>query len=264
MGEFQIYDCMTRLPIYEGEKVLAIYAKSPKVKEGWAFNPLFGRFEPRPYHCVRFYKGTYDNYGSLKEFDDSTKNKILDDGEVVFMHEDTLEYVQNESKEHPNVMQQYYIEELNEGINEDKLEDHYVFWDELKSDYKKIIKKYGIYAFDWAIGQYASDEADIKDQNMSDNTFMDFFNDFESSIKEGTRKEPINMKIFKQYASEWGDYVYPIMHFCINNHIMLDAVNSFDGHQMKGNYEIDANLRFSEFMLKQAKEIKKRHWNHEE
>jgi len=250
MGDFEAYDCMTRLPIYIGEKVLAIYGMNPKKKDGWVFNPLFGQFSPSNFDYIRFFKGTYNGHGGLNEIEDN--DLYISDGELVFMHEDTLEFVQSETEKHPNFMQCYY----------DKKESSYDenwWWSEIGKELQDVVKDYGAKAFYWAIGQYAYDKFGI-DGDKSFDEFLTFLVGFEGGIKDGTRKVD-DLPQFRKYASEWKEYIYPITYFCINNRIMLDATIAYNGHQTKGNEELEANLRFNSFTLSQTRKTMKKHWN---
>ena len=264
MGEWNAIDCVTRLPIFEGEKVFAIYARhiceGKGKKRVFRYNPisLFGSGSvPNCWNHVRFYFGTFCNYRrhGLHEFDNVEGEKMYADGLFALMHVETLEYIQHESKNHPTWLQKYVLDEKHDDIGKELI-DHDYLWDRTKQEFKDILTTYGVQAFEWAVGQYERDEMDATGREMTGKQEFIFMIRFEENVIHNKRsRKKIDMERFERYAKDWTEYVFPFAHFCNTNHVRLDS--NFEGHQVHGNEELAANARFAKFVLGQSQKIKK-------
>ena len=269
MGEWNAIDCVTRLPIFEGEKVFAIYARNVYEGKGknrvFSYNPLslFGSgTAPRSENHIRFYFGTFCNYRQygLHELDDEEGEKMYDNGAFALMHVESLEYIQQESKNHPTWYQKCLMKEKRKEIRYELKYRDFV-WDETKQAFRDILTTYGVQAFDWAVGQYGRDEMDASGKVRTENQEINFMYCFDEDVIHNKRsRKKIDMERFERYARDWTEYVFPFMHFCNTNHVNFESSLNQEGIQVHGNEELEANVRFAKFVLGQSRKIKKEQW----
>ncbi len=256
MGDYYVTDCITRLPIIDGDDILALYGYyvyDERHVVQTALHPFSLMFHPRAdKHRVKCFFGKYDGSGGLigePEFDYG-----MVDGYSVFMRRETYDMVFDEWKRYPvsgMCWGMMATEECNLRHTRDALAKLSKRGDTFLEG---LLKDYGFDALDWGLRQLGHDcskdtkkfFAKLEDDN--DINEWDFTMAFVAK-RASNKLNSEERKTVTQFAKEYAQILRPIEWYCSEARVYIAGAEATGGQCT--NFPL--SMRLGEFIMNEAK-----------
>lgn len=271
MGCYLETDFVTRLPIFRGDEVLALFGYNVNMSDKYyneCLHPFHGRFDPKMdcTHRIRCFFGTYNEYGWIEESNDHAY-ELMEKGYPLMIRKETYLYLLDEYRNTP-VDEWNILMNLRECRNASKTEKALGLVDGDVS-MKDLLEKYKFDGLMWGLKQMRYDlDEDYDNGKRLENDYKTYaksrelFDDEKSAFKfveEKTHKllsEECNGLLFK-YASDYSEIIKPIVWFCMENRIIPEAARYCGGEQYSN---CQSSERLGKFIGEQARKFFDAEW----